>query len=162
MLVSSVALGGLAGLLLRGDWRNLRDLRILWWPLALLALAIRALALALGLPVWVHVAAILLVAAIASRNWRIAGAPLVAGGSALNAFVIVLNGGMPVDSSAAAAVGAITLSNDALHHPLGPDTKVPWLADVLAFGVFRTVYSVGDVIIAAGGFWIPFSILRRR
>src|SRR5688572_227813 len=65
MLVSSVALGGIAGLLLRGDWRNLRDVRISWWPLALLALALRVLAVAVGLPVWIHVVAILLVVGIA-------------------------------------------------------------------------------------------------
>ena len=162
MLVSSVALGGLAGLLLGGNWRNLRDLRIHWWLLALVALAIRLLALAVGLPFLVHVGAILLVATVALRNRQIPGAPLVALGSALNALVIVLNGGMPVDAAAAIAVGAVTLPNDALHQQLGPDTRLPWLADVVPMGVFRAVYSVGDVIIAAGGFWIPFSTLRRR
>jgi len=162
MLVSSVALGGIAGLLLQGDWRNLRDVRISWWPLALLALGLRLLALAVGLPVWIHVIAILLVVGVATRNWRIAGAPLIALGSALNAIVIMVNGGMPVDTSAAVEVGALTLANDALHHPLGPETRLSWLADVLPMGLFRAVYSVGDVIIAAGGFWIPFAILRRR
>jgi hypothetical protein len=162
MLVSSVALGVLAGLIFRGDWRKLRDVRILWWPLALIALSIRFVALILGLPFGVHLAAILLVTAVASRNWLIPGALLVAGGSALNALVIVLNGAMPFDSAAAAAAGAIALESDALHRRLGPETRLPWLADVLPMGLFRAVYSVGDVIIAAGGFWIPFSILRRR
>ena len=162
MLVSSVAVGGLAGLLFRGDWRNLRSVRILWLPLALVALAMRVAALALGLPALAHVVASLLVAAVAARNWQIPGAVLVAAGSTLNATVILLNGGMPFDTAAAAAVGAVMLGNDALHQPLGPNTRLPWLADVIPMGLFRTVYSVGDVIIAAGGFWIPFSILRRR
>ena len=162
MLVSSVALGGLAGLLFGGDWRNLRNLRIHWWPLALLALGIRVLALVVGLPVVAHVTAILLVALIAARNWQIAGAVLVALGSASNALVILLNGGMPFDAAAAVAVGAQTLQTDALHHHLGPATKVPWLADVIPVPLFRAVYSIGDVIIAAGGFWIPFSVMRRR
>lgn len=162
MLVSSVALGAVAGLLLGGDWRNLRALRLEWWQLAVGALGVRLLALVVGLPVWAHVAAIVIVAVVAARNWRLAGAPLVALGSALNAVVIVVNGHMPFDAAAAAAVGAITLENDALHRRLGPDTHLPWLADVLPFGLFRAVYSVGDVIIAAGGFWIPFSALRHR
>ena len=162
MLVSSVALGTAAGLVFRGDWRNLRDLRIFWWQFAFLALGLRLLALIVGLPVWAHIVAILLVAAVAARNWRIGGAPLVAIGSALNAVVILANGGMPFDAAAAAAVGALTLENDALHQPLDPDTRLPWLADVLPVGLFRAVYSVGDVIIAAGGFWVPFSVLRRR
>lgn len=162
MLASSVALGGLAGLVLRGNWRNLRDLEVRWWPFALLALGLRVIAVLVGLPAWAHVGAIVLTAAVAARNWRIAGALLVAAGSALNALVIGANGGMPFDVAAAASVGVQPLLNDALHHPIGPDTRLPWLADTVPVGLFRNVYSVGDFIIAAGGFWIPFSVLRRR
>lgn len=162
MLASSVALGGLAGLALRGNWRNVRDLEIRWWPLALLALGLRVIAVLVALPALAHVAAIVLTAAVAARNWRIAGALLVAGGSVLNAIVIAVNGGMPFDVAAAASVGAQPLLNDALHVHLGPETQLPWLADIVPFGLFRNVYSVGDFIIAAGGFWIPFSVLRRR
>lgn len=161
MLASSIALGGLAGLLLRGDWRNLRDIEIRWWPLALLALGVRLIGLLVGLPAWAHVVAIMLTAGIAARNWRIAGALFVAAGCLLNATVIMANGGMPYDVAAAVAVGALILPNDALHHPISPETRLPFLADVLPIGLFRTVYSLGDFIIAAGGFWIPFSVLRR-
>ena len=162
MLVSSVALGGIAGLLLGGDWRNLRSLRIHWWPLAILALAIRVAALIVGFPLAAHVTAILLTSAIAARNWRIAGAVLIALGSAMNAVVILLNGGMPFDAEAAASVGAQALQTDSLHHHISPATKFPWLADVIPVAPFRAVYSVGDVVIAAGGFWIPFAALRRK
>ena len=162
MLASSVALGGVAGLVLRGNWRNLRDLEVRWWPLALLALGLRVIAVLVGLPVWAHVAAIGLTAAVATRNWRIAGALLVAAGSVLNAIVIGANGSMPFDVAVAASVGVQPLLNDALHQPIGPDTRLSWLADVVPVGIFRNVYSVGDFIIAAGGFWIPFAVLRRR
>lgn len=162
MLVSSIALGTVAGLVFRGHWRSLRHLRIIWWQFAFVALGLRLIALIVGLPVWAHLAAIFLVAAVAARNWRIAGAPLVAVGSVLNALVILANGAMPFDAAAAAAVGALTLENDALHQELGPDTRLPWLADVLPVAPLRAVYSFGDVVIAAGGFWIPFSALRRR
>lgn len=162
MLASSVVLGGLTGLALRGNWRNFRDLEIRWWPLALLALGTRVLAVLVGLPVWAHVLAILLTSAVAARNWRIPGALLVAAGSLLNAVAIGANGGMPFDAAAAASVGARPPLNDALHFPIGPDTRLPWLTDVIPVGLFRNVYSVADFIIAAGGFWIPFSVLRRR
>lgn len=162
MLASSIALGGLTGLILGGSWRNLRDVEIRWGPLALLALGARVVAVLVGLPVWVHIFAIVLTAAVAARNWRIAGALLVAGGSALNACVITLNGAMPFDVAAAASVRAQPLLSDSLHQPVGPGTWLPWLADVVPIGLFRNVYSVGDFIIAAGGFWISLSVLRRR
>lgn len=162
MLASSVVLGGLAGLALGGNWRNLRDVRIAWWPLALVALAVRVLAVILALPVAVHAGAILLTAGVAARNWRIPGAALIAAGSLLNAVVIGVNGGMPFDAAAAASAGATPLPSDALHHPIGPGTILPWLADVIPLGLFRNVYSVGDFVIAAGGFCIPFFVLRRR
>lgn len=162
MLASSIALGGIAGLLLRGDWRNLRQFRPHWWQVAALALLTRGLGVVFGLPVAVHTAAITVVAVVALRNWRLPGALLVALGSTLNVLVIVANGGMPFDATAATSVGAQVLANDALHHPLRPDSRLPWLADVLPVAMFRNVYSLGDVFIAAGGFWIPFSVLRRR
>ena len=115
-----------------------------------------------GLPVVAHAAAIAVIAVVALRNWRVPGALLVALGATLNVLVIGANGGMPFDATAAASVSAQVLANDALHHPLRPDSRLPWLADVLPVAMFRNVYSLGDVFIAAGGFWIPFSILRRR
>lgn len=162
MLASSVLLGGLAGLALGGSWRNLRDVRIAWWPLAAVALALRVLAVLLGLPVAVHAGAILLTAAIAAMNWRIRGAGFIAAGSLLNALVIGVNGGMPFDAAAAASAGATPLPNDVLHHPIGPGTILPWLSDVVPLGLFRNVYSIGDFVIALGGFCIPFFLLRRR
>lgn len=162
MLASSVVLGGLAGLALGGHWRNLARIRIIWWPIAIVALALRVLSVVLGFPVAVHALAIVLTAGVAARNWRLTGALLVAAGSLLNALVIVLNGGMPFDAAAAASVGARPLVNDALHHPIGPGTVLLWLSDIIPLGLFRNVYSVGDFVIAAGGFCIPFFALRRR
>lgn len=161
MLASSVVLGTLAGLLLRGDWRNLRTLRIHWWQLALVAFGIRIVGVLFALDVAAYAVAILLSAVIAARNVHLRGAALVALGSSLNAAVVLLNGGMPVDQAAAAAVSAQTVLNDALHIPLDEHTRLPWLADVLPFPLFRSVYSFGDVLIAAGGFLLPFSALRR-
>ena len=162
MLVSSIVLGVLAGLVFRGNWRNLSRVEITWWPLALVALAARLIAVLISLPVWVHVAAIVLTAAVAIRNYTIMGTLFVAAGCALNAVVIVANGGMPFDMVAATLVGAQPPQNDVLHTPLVEETSLPWLSDVVPVGLFRNVYSVGDFLIAVGGFLIPFSVLRRR
>jgi hypothetical protein len=162
MLASSVALGTLAGLLTGGHWRRLRGIRIAWWPLAVVALALRVAGVILPLDVVVYVVAILLVAVVALRNARVPGAALIGVGSLMNAAVIALNGGMPVDPAAAAAVDASPLLNDRLHVVLDETTRISWLADVIAIGLFRNVYSIGDVVIAVGGFWVPFAALRRR
>lgn len=162
MLASSVVLGTLAGLVMRGSWKNLRGVQVHWWPLAFVALAMRVVGLIVPLPVAGYVAAIVLAAVIAARNFRLAGAPLIAAGCLLNALVIALNGGMPFDTAAAEAVGARPLLNDRLHIAIGPETRLTHLADVIPLGVFRNVYSAGDLLIAAGGFWVPFALLRRR
>lgn len=162
MLASSIALGTIAGLLLGGRWRGLRELRIAWWPLALVAGVMRVLGVLVAMPLAVYLVAIVLVATVAFRNFRIHGAVLIGVGSVLNALVIALNGGMPVDANAAAIAAAEPLLNDRLHTTIGPDTRLPWLADILPLPIFRNVYSVGDVAIAGGGFWIPFTILRAK
>lgn len=162
MLVSSIALGTVAGLLFGGKWRASRDLRLEWAPLAICALALRIVGLLIPLPLAVYLAAIVVVAAVALRNFRIPGAVLIGAGSLLNALVISINGGMPFDPAAAAAVAAQPLLNDQLHPTLGPDTRLPWLADVIPLPIFRNVYSAGDFLIAAGGFWVPFDLLRRK
>lgn len=113
-----------------------------------------------AMPLAVYLVAIVLVAIVALRNFRISGAVLIGVGSALNAVVIALNGGMPVDANAAALAAAVPLLNDRLHTVIGPETRLPWLADILPLPIFRNVYSLGDVAIAAGGFWIPFAFLR--
>lgn len=162
MLASSIALGTVAGLALGGRWHGLRDLRLAWWPLAIVAGIMRIAGVLVAMPLLVYLVAIILVAAVAFKNLRISGAILIGAGSLLNALVIALNGGMPVDPTAAAIAAAEPLLNDRLHTVLGPETRLPWLADILPLPIFRNVYSVGDVVIAAGGFWIPFAFLRAK
>jgi MFS family permease len=66
---------------------------------------------------------------------------------------------MPYDPALAISVGA-TLPNDGLHIPLTPDAHLPFLADIIPFGIARAVYSIGDFLIAFGGFLIPFVLLQ--
>lgn len=162
MLVSGLVGGIVAGLLLGGRLERLSDLRLAWWPLLLVAAALRV-----ALP-WLdevafsgYLVAFAGIVAVAGRNRSISGMSLVAAGAGLNLVVVGLNGGMPVSASAAAAAGAV-IPDDGLHHVLGPATALPFLADVLPLPLLRSVYSIGDVLIAAGAFWIPFSWMRRR
>jgi hypothetical protein len=51
---------------------------------------------------------------------------------------------------------------DGLHVILGPETRLPFLADILLAPVINNIYSVGDVVLAIGGFWMAFRLLRQR
>ena len=68
---------------------------------------------------------------------------------------------MPVDPGALAVSGKPPPS-DGLHVILGPDTRLPFLADVLLAPIENNIYSVGDVVLAIGGFWMTFRLLKQR
>ena len=82
-------------------------------------------------------------------------------GGCLNLAVVVLNRGMPVDPGALAIAG-VQIPRDALHVVLDAGTRLAFLADAIPIGLVRSVYSVGDIFIAIGGFLVPFAILTRR
>ena len=160
MLVSGVVAGIAAGVAFGGDWRRLSTLTLNWWPLLVVASALRAVTFFLpqaDLSVYViGFAGIGLVAAI---NGRLPGAALIALGTLANVVVILANAGMPYDPAVVTAVGARTPA-DGLHILLTPTAHLPFLSDIIPFGVAHAVYSVGDFLIAFGGFLIPFMWLQ--
>lgn len=162
MLASSVALGVAGGLLSGGNWRRLGALRIRWWPLLAAGAALRVAGVVLPLDLVAYLGGVLAIAVVALRNAALPGAPLIAIGALLNALVVTANGGMPYDTAAAAAAGIRPLLNDRLHFEASAETRLAFLSDVIYLPIFRNVYSVGDVVIAAGGFWLPFRWLRTR
>jgi hypothetical protein len=98
---------------------------------------------------------------VAFANWRVPGAAVIGAGSVLNFVVIAANGGMPVDAAQLASVGG-AFPIDGLHLALSPSTRLGEFADVIILAPFRAAYSVGDVLIAAGGFLLPFITLTRQ
>lgn len=160
MLASSVALGIAGALLLGGNWKRLAAIRLAWWPLLAAAMALRLAGLAIPLGVPLYLSAIVAVAIVAARNTALPGAPLIALGSLLNAVVIAANDGMPVDPVAATAANARPLFNDQLHVSTSSDTRLRLLSDLIPLPIFRNVYSIGDIFIALGGFWLPFRRIR--
>jgi hypothetical protein len=93
-----------------------------------------------------------LLAVAAALNLRIRGVPLVAAGMSLNLATILANGGtMPVLPEAMRAAGDDyeTLANSAAD----TEPHLSWLVDRWAapeWVPFANVFSVGDVVIAAG------------
>lgn len=112
-----------------------------------LVAAVAGQLLALGSWPWMVALAALLGAAW--RNRLRPGTGLVAAGLLMNAAVITANGGMPVSTAAAAAVGGAVVA-DGLHVTLAPGDPLGLLADVVAVGPLEAVLSAGDLVLAAG------------
>jgi hypothetical protein len=162
MLVSGLLAGFLVGLASGGTWRNLGRLDLKLWPVLTAGVAARAAAPLLGgLALSASIAGLLLVALVALVNRAMPGAWLVGLGAVLNSAVTIVNGGMPVDPGALAVSGKAAPS-DGLHVILGPDTRLSFLADVLLVPVINNIYSVGDVVLAIGGFWMVFRLIRSQ
>ena len=162
MLVSGLVLGIAAGLAVKRDWRPLMRAHFVWLPVLIGSLLIRAIASFagdFGYPL--YVLAVAGTSAAAAANYRLTGAVFVALGGGLNLVVVLSNRGMPVDAGALAIVGA-QMPHDALHVVLDVSTRLAALADVIPVAAVRSVYSIGDALIAIGGFLVPFALLIRR
>jgi hypothetical protein len=162
MLVSGLLAGLVLGLASGGNWRNLAKLDLKLWPGLLAGVIARAAAPFLGgLALSASITGLLLVALVAVVNRAIPGAWLIGLGAFLNSVVTFVNGGMPVDPGALTVSGKAPPS-DGLHVILGPDTRLSFLADVVLIPVINNIYSVGDVVLAIGGFWMVFRLVRAR
>jgi MFS family permease len=160
MLASGIAAGIFAGIAFGGDWRRLSTFTLKLWPLLVVALLLRAIGTVIPTsPLGLYLISLLGVAVVASWNWRVPGAVLLAFGTSLNLLVAVVNSGMPYDALTVAAVGAQP-PNDGLHVPLGPSTKLEFLSDVIPVRAIRSVFSLGDFLVGLGGFLIPFMWLQ--
>ena len=160
MLASGVIAGIAAAIAFGGDWRKLATFSLRFWPLLIVALVIRLIAsLSSAAPLSAYVVALVGIALVAALNWRIPGASLIAIGTAMNIIVVAFNSGMPYDMATVSAVGA-PLPTDSLHTVMGQGTRLPFLGDIVPVGLVRSVYSVGDFLIALGGFLIPFMWLQ--
>src|SRR5438093_525354 len=162
MLASGVAIGIAAGIAFGGDWRRLATFSLRWWPLLVIASALRLWTFFVpSADLAVYLAGLIGIGIVSAVNWRVAGAALIAIGTFANVLVVLANAGMPYDPSTATAVGAPP-PTDALHVLLNEDTRLPFLSDIIPFGLGRAVYSVGDLLIAFGGFLIPFVWLQEE
>ncbi len=146
------------GLLAGGSLGRIGQLPLRSGRLVLLALGVQIAGAVVGgaaYPVGLGLSAVLM-AAFLLRNRGVRGTGLVGLGLLANALVVGLNGAMPVSTSATGRAGvttqAIVAGSDPRHELSGPDTLLPWLADVIPvpFPGFPQVLSPGDVLIAAG------------
>ena len=154
LVVLTVAGGLLVGLLRGGRLRHLGDARLRATWLAVVAAAAQFMfALAPTVAAGVALTTISQAGLLAFLwcNRFLAGALLVAVGSLLNSAVIIFNGAMPVSRDALLAISRHPAEVvGGRHRVLAESDALPWLADVIALPLLRTVVSVGDVVLAAG------------
>lgn len=162
MLVSGVIAGIAAGIAFGGDWRRLSTFTLHLWPLLVVGAGLRLFGqLVPTSPLAVYFIGFVCIAVVAARNWHLPGAALISVGTFSNVLVVLLNNGMPYDVAVATEINALPPDNG-LYVALGPNTIFPFLSDIIpvAIGIFSSVYSVGDFLIAFGGFLIPFLWLQ--
>ena len=185
LLLPAVVAAVAAGLWAR-SFAGLSRLRVDWWPLGLASLTVQlvihnppfdqqAFALVWGPLLWViclgAMLAVLLRNALRPGLARV-GWQLAALGVGLNLLVVVANGGyMPQSASARLAARGATLPSDAnvteLRNvtPIGPDTRLAWLGDVIAQPGWlprANVVSLGDLVLSLGVAGLALSMIGRR
>ncbi len=177
----------LVALSLGGSLSAWRDVRVRWWPIALLTIVVQIAlftapvdrqpwAIAWGAPLWdlslMAILAVLLRNAVGHRCISIPWA-IAALGVAMNLVVVGANGGyMPQAAQARSIAGldrsgsleptSIQLRNVV---PMGPETRFPWLGDVIpqpAWLPRANVVSVGDVVLAMGIAAWAFQVTMRN
>ena len=177
LVIGAIVAGSLLGLALGGSLRSLAEIRLRWWPLAVIGLAFQLAPvptlegsadhwIGVGLLIASYVALL----AFVIVNIRLPGFALISVGFALNVLVISLNGGMPVSKQAlseAYGPGSGTVltelraSGGAKHHLERPDDVLLPLTDVIALGApVHLVMSVGDVLFFLGVTWVIAAATR--
>ena len=171
VLVVAAGLGFLTG----GRLSGFDEVRLRWWPLALLGLAMQLVPVPdLGDDLEDIVGVALLIAsfgpllAFATLNLRSPGFPLVLIGMLMNLLVISVNAGMPVTREALVASGqeeslrVLEQGRGSKHHLADEDEdRLLFLADAIGLGwPFNEVVSAGDLVLYAGAGWYVFGALR--
>lgn len=179
ILALFVVLGLVAGLLAKGSFSNMGKHKVvaLWVPIA--AFLLKA-AFPYLLDVWPHSREMLQLAAAAVQytallafaglNWRWRWWPLVFGlGTAMNAAVILLNGGaMPVSqrllTDVSPQLAQSLMAGEIFGYTLQTEaTRLPALGDILYIGFGRVqlgLASIGDFFIGLGGALFAFGLMR--
>lgn len=176
LFASVIALAVGLGYAFGGRLRRFESLRLRWWTLALVGLAIQFLPLPEGvggtdLVVRTTVLAIsyVMLLTFAIANVHLPGLPLVLIGLACNFAVIAANGGMPVseqalvDSGQADVLDQLWESSPQKQHLMTDEDVLTFLADVIPVPEpVGQAISIGDVFIYTGLILLAVATMRGR
>lgn len=154
-IASVPATGGRLSRLAALRWRA-------WWLLPITFLVQLAVLEVPGLPeggaAAVHTASYALAGVFVALNLqRVRGLWLLALGAASNGVTIALNGGTLPSSASARSAAGITTETTFVNSGSAADPVLGFLGDVFAWPAplpLANVFSVGDVAIVAGAFWV--------
>jgi uncharacterized protein DUF5317 len=169
-----IVAAAIAGFLAGGRLKAFEHLKLRWWALAPIGLAMQVTALpgALGggrdeVEAVVLVASFPVLLVFVARNIGLPGFAMLFVGLALNFAVIAPNAGMPVSVEAVRAAGGaeavreLVESQDGKHHVLTDEDVLVPLADVIAVAEpVGQVFSVGDVTIYLALVWFVVGAMR--
>jgi hypothetical protein len=172
-LVAAIVGGLVAGYALGGRLANLEHLRLRAPWLVLLALAVQLVVfspLSEGAGdtaiVATHIASYALILTFVVANLRTPGIAIAGAGTALNALVIVANGGLMPATRAALAFAGIPAAAEPHNNSAVADAgvRLVFLGDVMAVPewvpLVANVFSIGDVLIAVGVAWLVAAGMR--
>jgi hypothetical protein len=170
LILVTLVVGAIVGLATGGSLANFPSIQLRRWWLAAAGIALQFVNPA-GWPghaVVIASFACLLVFAVI--NLRAPGFILICAGLALNAFVIAVNGGMPVTKEAIVRSGQASTLPDlaaggggAKHHLADPASHFLVLGDAIAVpDPIGQVVSVGDVLLDVGIAWYVASAMQGR
>ncbi|MEA2554997.1 MAG: hypothetical protein QOI60_328 [Actinomycetota bacterium] len=167
VVVPLVILALLAGLVAGGSLRAFERVRVHWWAAALVGLLLQAAPAARDhrLAVAALAASYCFLVAFALINRRLPGAWLVMLGLGLNLAVVLPNGGMPVSASAVDAAGgsASAQIDDLKHHVAEGNDVLVFMGDVIPVpGPIGIVLSPGDVLLYTGIAWFLLAVTLGR
>lgn len=164
MSVEVVLIGLVFGWLRGGKLSRLSELELAYPGLIIMAFLIQSVMAYLPLkaihpwaPFYLLLLSYLLMLVALARSRFTIGIGLAAAGVFANFLVILLNGGMPVSLERIHSLSGrgLTTISDGIHTPLTSASKLPWLADVILQPLlWRSLISVGDIILAMGVFMI--------
>lgn len=162
LILACVLLAVVAVPLTGGSLRRLAELRWRAPWLVLGALAVQLVVLeAPGLPEPVaagaHLATYAAAALFVVLNRRVRGLLVLALGAASNGVTILLNGGTLPSTAAARSLAGLDQVHGFTNSGVLADPVLPFLGDVFAVPSWfplANVFSVGDVLIVAGAWWV--------
>jgi Family of unknown function (DUF5317) len=170
LILAAIVVAIVVGYILRGSLRNFSGARIRWPLLALAGLALQlwpvsATSSAQGFGLLM--ASFGLLFAFGVLNIRNPGFSLIVVGLCMNALVIGVNHGMPVQREALIRSGQgstlelLAEEGGAKHHLAGPDDNLMFLGDVIPVPMpIGQVVSLGDVATYAGVMWFVIASMQ--